>query len=506
VSDFFGFFIRTFSFLSKEIVEILRQPSLILTLILGPFLILLLFGIGYSNEARPLRTYFVVPEDSGLRATVEEQVTAMGPQLVFAGITASENEARLRLQQNEVDVVTIVPGDAYETIRNSQQAVFILLHNQIDPLEAEYVRVFGQVYVDEVNRRVLQTITEEGQRDAGSLQQSLQSARANAAATREALDRGERALAAAHALGLRRDVGAVDLLVGGSLALLGGVQQVTGSNGNPTSDVAELMTSLRRDTSALNDESIQNDAGITQQVEQVESELAQLEAELAEFQQIDANVLVSPFRSEVNTIAPLQLNVVDYYAPSVIILLLQHFGVTFAGLSIVRERRSGSMELFRVAPISAFETIIGKYMSYLLFIGIIAAILTALLIFGLGTPLLGDWTLYGLILLALIFTSLGYGFILSLISETTSQAVQYSMILLLASVFFTGFFLSLEMLWEPVRIISWILPATYGIQLLQNVMLRGVMLDWNLLIYLSAIGLFVFLMAWTLLHQQMARQ
>jgi len=37
-------------------------------------------------------------------------------------------------------------------------------------------------------------------------------------------------------------------------------------------------------------------------------------------------------------------------------------------------------------------------------------------------------------------------------------------------------------------------------------MLRGVMLDWNLLIYLSAIGLFVFLMAWTLLHQQMARQ
>jgi ABC-2 type transport system permease protein len=190
----------------------------------------------------------------------------------------------------------------------------------------------------------------------------------------------------------------------------------------------------------------------------------------------------------------------------VIILLLQHFAVTFAGLSIVRERRSGSMELFRVAPISAFETIIGKYMSYLLFIGIIAAILTALLIFGLGTPLLGDWALYGLILLALIFTSLGYGFILSLISETTSQAVQYSMILLLASVFFTGFFLSLEMLWEPVRIISWILPATYGIQLLQNVMLRGVMLDWNLLIYLSTIGLFVFLMAWTLLHQQMARQ
>jgi len=56
-------FIRTSSFLIMEIVEILRQPRLVLTLVLGPFLILLLFGIGYRNEARPLRTMFVVPEN-----------------------------------------------------------------------------------------------------------------------------------------------------------------------------------------------------------------------------------------------------------------------------------------------------------------------------------------------------------------------------------------------------------------------------------------------------------
>ena len=44
-------FIRTSSFLIMEIVEILRQPRLVLTLVLGPFLILLLFGIGaYSRR------------------------------------------------------------------------------------------------------------------------------------------------------------------------------------------------------------------------------------------------------------------------------------------------------------------------------------------------------------------------------------------------------------------------------------------------------------------------
>jgi len=41
--------IRIGAFARKEMTEILRQPRLLLTLILGPFLILLLFGIGYKT-------------------------------------------------------------------------------------------------------------------------------------------------------------------------------------------------------------------------------------------------------------------------------------------------------------------------------------------------------------------------------------------------------------------------------------------------------------------------
>ena len=56
-----GFIIRVSAFISKELVEILRQTRLLLVLVLGPFLILLLFGLGFRNEARVLRTLFVVP-------------------------------------------------------------------------------------------------------------------------------------------------------------------------------------------------------------------------------------------------------------------------------------------------------------------------------------------------------------------------------------------------------------------------------------------------------------
>ena len=44
--------VRVSSFLGKEIREILRQPWLVVRLILGPFLILLLVGLGYTSQAR----------------------------------------------------------------------------------------------------------------------------------------------------------------------------------------------------------------------------------------------------------------------------------------------------------------------------------------------------------------------------------------------------------------------------------------------------------------------
>ena len=74
------FFIRIFGFVRKEIVTVLRQPRLVFSLILGPFLILLLFGIGYREQPRTLRTLFVVAEDSPMRPVVEEYATRLGEQ------------------------------------------------------------------------------------------------------------------------------------------------------------------------------------------------------------------------------------------------------------------------------------------------------------------------------------------------------------------------------------------------------------------------------------------
>jgi ABC-2 type transport system permease protein len=486
------FFIRVTAFLGKEIFAVLRQPMLVLTLVLGPFLILLLFGVGFRTDPRALRTLFVVSEGSGLAEQVEEYATSLGPQLVFMGVTSDPAEATERLLRNEIDLIAVIPSDAYELIRNSEPATFELRHDEIDPFQVDYINIFGQVYADEINRRILTAIIGRGQQESATSQEALQDVKENTSNLRQVMELGDAQSASQYRQALKSSVGDLALAVGATVGVVDSIQETLApqERGN-TEEILALLSDLKENVDQVEEsEDAQNvTPAELGQVEEIEGELTELETLLEEFRGIDANVLVRPFRSQAVNIAATSLRPSDFFAPSVIALLLQHLAVTFGALSIVRERREGTMELFRVSPISALETLLGKYLSYLLLAGMLALILSLIVVFGLGVPMLGNWLDFSLSLLALVFTSLGMGFFISLRANTDTEAVQYSMIALLMTVFFSGAFVSLHNLWEPVRIVSWMLPATYGISLLQNIMLRGVQANFILLWGLTAFGL-----------------
>lgn len=507
-----GFIIRTSSFINKELVEILRQTRLILALVLGPFLILLLFGLGYRNEARELRTLFVVSEESELgQGEIEEYATTLGPQLNYRGVVRGEEEALDLLASGEVDAVAVIPANVEETIRNSEQPVFRLYHREIDPFQVSYVEYVAQIYVDELNRRVLRGIAEQGQREAADVHDEVQSAKASARAMREAFEQGEVEEAERHRGNMGRALNAVSLSVGASLGVLQGVEEsVVGASrsegeAGQASQILETLAAINENNEALegadpDQESYEEEAA---RAAEMETDLERLDTQLTDFRQIDAHVLVSPFRAEAQSVTNIELNSSDFFAPGVIILLLQHLSTTFAALSIVRERRSGIMELFRVSPVSAFETLFGKYVSYMLLGSLLAAGISALVVWVLRVPMLGDWGNYIVVLLAVLFASLGIGFVISLISETTSQAVQYSMLVLLFSIFFSGFFLDLRLMWETIRVLAWMIPTTYGMSLLQEIMFRASGVDSLLMSGLLGIGLLLFFISWFLLRRQM---
>jgi ABC-2 type transport system permease protein len=491
------FIVRLTTFLRKELATVFRQPRLILTLILGPFLIMLLFGFAFRGEGRSLRTLFVLKDDSPFAIQVQEFAKTIGPAITYEGIIPDRNVALAKLARNEVDMVIIVPDNPMEIIRNNQQAVLEMYHNEIDPIQVDYVRQVGRLYVDALNRKVLSSVTAENQQEAGTLQQKLEAAQTSAKAYREALAARNTAAAATEKQNLNTNLVALRILAGASIGVAEGTNSAFGggtTDSNQNSDTLSSLDSLIQGLNSTADPTTEQEmAKQEQDAAQIEQNISDLNAKLSDFSKMDPNVITSPFDVKAESVTGIKLELTDFFTPAVIVLLLQHLFVTFAAMSIVQERRAGTMELFKTSPISAFEILFGKTLSFFLFGLVIAATITMLVIFVLGTPMLGSWVDYAIAIILLLLTSLAVGFFISLISENDTQAVQFSMLLLLASIFFSGFFLDLRLMWEPMKVFSYILPATYGIYILHDVMLRGLPLPMVYVAGLALIGLVMYL-------------
>jgi ABC-type dipeptide/oligopeptide/nickel transport system ATPase subunit len=78
--------------------------------------------------------------------------------------------------------------------------------------------------------------------------------------------------------------------------------------------------------------------------------------------------------------------VVGFYAPGVLAILIQHLAVSLASLAVIRERLSGAYEFFEVSPLGPGELLAGQFLTYLgLVLGVNLAVAAALAAF-LGIP------------------------------------------------------------------------------------------------------------------------
>jgi ABC-2 type transport system permease protein len=355
--------LRLLALIGKELVEVGRRPGALLSLVLGPFLIMAVFGLGYSGERRPLETVVVIPGTAGLPTDVQTYQGLAGGGLHIQAVTEDRAAAEAGLNSGSVDVVVVAPPDAEQQFKAGKQSVIGVLVNTVDPLRANYAGFLASNLANAVNRTIIA----------------------------EAVKETEGLVAAS-------------------------------------------------DPSAA---------------------------------AIPPEVVAAPTKAELENMAPSEPHVLAYFGPAVLALILQHLAVTLVALALVRERTSGVIELFRVAPVNAWEVIAGKVFAYLLIGGLIAGATVVLLVGVFKIPMLGDpLALAGAIGLVLL-ASLGIGLLIAVVSDSERQAVQLSLLLLLASVFFSGFVIAISEFTEPVRVLAYLLPVTHGIRLMQDIMLRG---------------------------------
>src|SRR5215217_4113296 len=102
--------VRTLSFFSKWLAEVMRQPALMLSLVVGPFLLLLLFGEGVKLGAPLPKTVLVWPQgqtESAQRISpVRDEV---GQFLDIVAETDDVEQARQVLVRGDAELVAVVP-------------------------------------------------------------------------------------------------------------------------------------------------------------------------------------------------------------------------------------------------------------------------------------------------------------------------------------------------------------------------------------------------------------
>jgi ABC-2 type transport system permease protein len=385
-------FTRILAFLGKELVEVARRPGALMSLILGPFLIMAIFGIGYSGFKRPLNTIVVVPSQTGLPTDPAYYENVAGAGIKVVQVSEDDTGVDQQLQDGTIDLAVIAPPDTQEKLQAGQQSVIEVRVDASDPLDGNYATLMASQVSDHVNRELIRRAAEQGQAQLGP-----------------------------------------------------------------------------------------------------------------EAQQIPPEVIAAPTRAEVNNIAPIQPTVVQYFGPAVLALILQHMAVSLIALSVIRERTTGMIELFRISPVSAWEIVSGKIIGFGALAGAIAAITIALMVLGLHVPNLGSGLLLAGVVALLVLASLGLGMLIALVSDSERQTVQLSLLVLLASIFFSGFVLPLAEFSPPVQAIARVIPVTNGIELIQDVMFRGVVQEpWQAGV-LAATGGVLLVGCWLLLRRGMSR-
>jgi len=386
--------LRLFALVGKELVETFRRPGAVISLVLGPFLILAVFGAGYQGVKPNLRTIIVADPRVGLPTDPAAYQPYAARGVTVIGVTADRAAAEAQLGSEGADVVIVVPDDVRTALENGRQAELTVEINQVDPVQANYAGFVSDFVVASINRDIYQVAAQQGQDYAIKV--------------------GNKTLAS-----------------------------------------------------------------------------------------IPPEVIASPTKATVVNLAPTEPGIESFFGAAALMLVLQHMAVTLLSLSIVRDRMSGAMELFRASPIRATEVVAGKVAAFGLLGSGVAALSLALMVIGLHVPMLAPLGWVALVIGLVLLASLALGLLISVISSSERQAVQLSMLLLLASMFFSGFVIRTNEFQPVVQAGSYLLPVTHGIRLLQDLLLRGTITHpWQLLA-LALIAAVTLVASWGLVRREM---
>ena len=179
------------------------------------------------------------------------------------------------------------------------------------------------------------------------------------------------------------------------------------------------------------------------------------------------------------------------FVPGILGLIFILVCAMMTSISIVREKELGTMEVLLVSPVKPIWIILSKMVPYFLLscINLISTLLIAK--FALGVPMTGS--IFGIIFISLtyILLSLGFGLLVSTVTDKQMVALLISgMILMLPIMMLSGMLFPVENLPAVLKPFSYIVPARWYIDAMRKLMIEGlefsgVILEFSILCFMT---------------------
>jgi ABC-2 type transport system permease protein len=182
----------------------------------------------------------------------------------------------------------------------------------------------------------------------------------------------------------------------------------------------------------------------------------------------------------------------DAFAPALVGFVVFFLVFILTGISFLRERIGGTLERLLATPVRRLEIVVGYSFGFAVFATIQVALILLFVLgtinldlsdplpdinLGLGVPIAGSPILAFVITLLLAISAVNLGIFLSTFARTEFQIIQFIPLVIVPQALLAGIFFPVESLPGILAPIARVMPMTYGIDGLREVLIKGSGLD-----------------------------
>jgi ABC-2 type transport system permease protein len=167
----------------------------------------------------------------------------------------------------------------------------------------------------------------------------------------------------------------------------------------------------------------------------------------------------------------------NFLLPGLMAVLLIMVTVMLTAFSIVREKERGTIEQLFVTPVRPLGLMLGKIMPYFVTGIVELGIFLIFLRFAFQIPIHGNVLVLAGLTTGYLFVNLAIGILISSKANSQAEALQLCLVVMLLSIFLSGFMFPRETMPSWAYAISHFVPATYMIKITRGVILRGAGLE-----------------------------